>query len=219
MLEAQDVACLKGSRWLLRDVSFRAEPGEVLWIEGRNGSGKTTLLRILCGLTPPEEGEVRWDGTAIRKAGESFRHDLLYLGHPNALKDDLTIVENLRFALRLAGRSASSADLDAALERTGLADRRDLPARVLSQGQRRRAALARLWVDDAPRLWILDEPFAALDADSVSRLAARLGAHLAGGGIAVLTTHQEVPIPAGHVRRLRLGPDSTTDAGANGRLT
>ncbi len=204
MLEAQDVACLKGSRWLLRGVSFRAEPGEVLWIEGRNGSGKTTLLRILCGLTPPEEGEIRWDGTAIRAAGEAFHRELLYLGHPNALKDDLSIVENLRFSLRLAGRRASAADLDAALERTGLAERRDLPARVLSQGQRRRAALARLWVDDTPRLWILDEPFAALDAESVSRLAGRLGAHLAAGCITVLTTNQEVPIPDGRVRRLRL---------------
>lgn len=204
MLEARAVACLKGHRWLLRDVGLTVGSGEALWIEGRNGSGKTTLLRMLCGLTAPDEGEIRWDGQAIRAAGESFHRETLYLGHPNALKDDLTIDENLRFGLQLAGRSVGAGELDDVLTRCGLVDRRELPVRALSQGQRRRVALARLWFADAPRLWILDEPFAALDAESVTRLAGRIGEHLEAGGIAVLTTHQEVPLPAGRVRRLRL---------------
>ncbi len=204
MLEARELACMKGPRWLLRDVAFCVDPGEVLWIEGRNGSGKTTLLRMLCGLTPPDEGVIRWDGQPIRDAGETYRRELLYLGHANALKDDLTIEENLRFAMQLAGRATLSDEFDAVLAQCGLADRRELPVRVLSQGQRRRVALSRLWFADAPKLWILDEPFAALDAESVQRLSDRLGRHLEAGGLAVLTTHQEVPLPAGRVRRLRL---------------
>jgi len=204
MLETRDVACLKGHRWLLRSVNLRVGPGEVLWIEGRNGSGKTTLLRMLCGLTPPDEGEICWAGQPIRAAGESFRNETLYLGHPNALKDDLTIDENVRFGLQLAGRSTRAGEFDDVLARCGLVERRHLPVRALSQGQRRRVALARLWFSDAPTLWILDEPFAALDVDSVTRLADRLGEHLEAGGMAVLTTHQEVPLPAGRVRRLRL---------------
>lgn len=204
MLEARDLACLKGPRWLLRDVALCVESGEILWIEGRNGSGKTTLLRMLCGLTPPDEGVIRWDGHPIQDAGEAYRRELLYLGHANALKDDLTIEENLRFAMQLAGRATRSDEFETVLAQCGLADRRELPVRVLSQGQRRRVALSRLWFADAPKLWILDEPFAALDAESVQRLSDRLGQHLEGGGMAILTTHQEVPLPAGRVRRLRL---------------
>ena len=204
MLEARELACLKGPRWLLRDVTLCVDPGEVLWIEGRNGSGKTTLLRMLCGLTPPDEGVIHWVGQPIRNAGEAYRRELLYLGHANALKDDLTIEENLRFAMQVAGRAIRLDEFDEVLVQCGLADRRELPVRVLSQGQRRRVALARLWFADAPKLWILDEPFAALDAESVQRLSDRLGRHLEGGGMAILTTHQEVPLPAGRVRRLRL---------------
>jgi heme exporter protein A len=204
MLEGRELACLKGPRWLLRDLALRVDPGEVLWIEGRNGSGKTTLLRMLCGLTPPDEGVIHWDGCPIQEAGESYRGELLYLGHPNALKDDLTIAENLRFAMHLAGRAAGPREIDDVLARCGLADRRDLSVRVLSQGQRRRVALSRLWFPDTPKLWILDEPFAALDAESVQRLSERLGQHLEAGGMAILTTHQEVPLPAGRVRRLNL---------------
>jgi heme exporter protein A len=204
MLEARELACLKGPRWLLRDLALRVDPGEVLWIEGRNGSGKTTLLRMLCGLTPPDEGVIHWDGHPIQEAGEAYRRELLYIGHSNALKDDLTIAENLRFAMHLAGRAAEPREFDDVLARCGLADRRELPVRVLSQGQRRRVALSRLWFSDAPKLWILDEPFAALDAESVQRLSDRLGRHLEAGGMAILTTHQEVPLPAGRVRRLNL---------------
>ncbi len=204
MLEARNLACSRGEQLLFDGVSFQVAPGEVLWIEGRNGSGKTSLLRILCGLSPADAGEIRWRGARTRQLGEDFSREVAFLGHANALKDDLTIEENLRFGARVAGLAATRENIDAALDGCGLSDRRELPVRHLSQGQRRRAALTRLWLARAQPLWILDEPFAALDAESVERLAAHLGTHLEGGGLAVLTTHQEVPLPAGRTRRLRL---------------
>ena len=204
MLEVRNLACSRGDRLLFNDVSFMVVPGELLWIEGRNGCGKTSLLRILCGLSPADAGEIRWRGVKTRKLGEDYVREVAFLGHANALKDDLTIEENLRFGSRLSGSDVQPGRIDAALDGCGLTDRRDLPVRHLSQGQRRRAALARLWLASAQPLWILDEPFAALDAESVERLAVHLGAHLEAGGLAVLTTHQEVPLPAGRTRRLRL---------------
>lgn len=204
MLEVRDLACQRGEQPLFSGISFDVSAGELLWVEGRNGSGKTSLLRILCGLSPAEAGTVRWQGESIRSTRESFCGDSLFLAHSNGLKDDLTIAENLRFHGRLAGIEADAEDIDSALQACGLTERRDLAVRYLSQGQRRRAALARLWLARSRKLWILDEPFAALDAESVERLAARLGAHLEAGGLAVLTTHQEVPLPAGRTRRLLL---------------
>lgn len=204
MLEVRDLACQRGEQLLFSGVSFDVGAGELLWVEGRNGAGKTSLLRILCGLSPAEAGTVRWQGASIRSTRESFFGDTLFLAHSNGLKDDLTIAENLRFHGRLAGIEADAEDIDSALQACGLTERRDLAVRYLSQGQRRRAALARLWLAQSRKLWILDEPFAALDAESVERLAARLGAHLEAGGLAVLTTHQEVPLPAGRTRRLQL---------------
>ncbi|MBX9628983.1 MAG: cytochrome c biogenesis heme-transporting ATPase CcmA [Burkholderiales bacterium] len=204
MLEVRDLACQRGEQPLFSGISFDVSAGELLWVEGRNGSGKTSLLRILCGLSPAEAGSIRWRGENIRGAREVLLGDTLFLAHANGLKDDLTVVENLRFDARLAGMNAGADRVDAALRACGLGERRDLAVRYLSQGQRRRAALARLWLAQSRKLWILDEPFAALDAESVDRLAAHLGAHLEAGGLAVLTTHQEVPLPAGRTRRLRL---------------
>lgn len=204
MLEVRDLACQRGEQPLFSGISFDVSAGELLWVEGRNGSGKTSLLRILCGLSPAEAGSIRWRGENIRGARETLLGDTLFLAHANGLKDDLTVVENLRFDARLAGMNAGADRVDAALRACGLGERRDLAVRYLSQGQRRRAALARLWLAQSRKLWILDEPFAALDAESVDRLAAHLGAHLEAGGLAVLTTHQEVPLPAGRTRRLRL---------------
>ena len=204
MLEVRDLACQRGEQPLFSGISFDVSAGELLWVEGRNGSGKTSLLRILCGLSPAEAGSIRWRGENIRGAREALLGDTLFLAHANGLKDDLTVVENLRFDARLAGMNAGADRVDAALRACGLGERRDLAVRYLSQGQRRRAALARLWLAQSRKLWILDEPFAALDAESVDRLAAHLGAHLEAGGLAVLTTHQEVPLPAGRTRRLRL---------------
>ncbi len=204
MLEVRDLACVRGGRRLFSGLSFQVEPGELLWIEGRNGAGKTSLLRILCGLGEAEAGAVFWRGNPVRGQREAFLGEMLYLGHLNALKDDLTIGENLRLAARLAGLPADAAAARAALEAGGIGPLAGRPARTLSQGQRRRAALARLWMSASRPLWILDEPFAALDADSVARLAQRVAAHVRDGGIALLTTHQEVPLPGARVRRLAL---------------
>lgn len=204
MLEVRDLACQRGEQPLFNGISFDVSAGELLWVEGRNGAGKTSLLRILCGLSPAEAGTVRWRGENIDTSREALLRDTLFLAHANGLKDDLTVAENLRFDARLAGLHASTERIEAALRACGLRERRDLAVRYLSQGQRRRAALARLWMAESRKLWILDEPFAALDAESVERLAAHLGEHLEAGGLAVLTTHQEVPLPAGRTRRLRL---------------
>lgn len=204
MLEVRDLACARGGRSLFRPLSFAVQPGELLWVEGRNGAGKTSLLRLICGLGEPEGGEVLWNGQTTLGQREVFLGSLLYLGHLNALKDDLTVMENLRLAARLAGLDAARAGVEDALAAAGIAALGGRPVRTLSQGQRRRASLARLWLPGLRPLWILDEPFSALDADAVGRLTARVATHLQAGGMALLTTHQEVPLPGARVRRLAL---------------
>jgi heme exporter protein A len=203
MLEADNLECVRGERRLFAGLGFRLEAGELLYLQGRNGAGKTSLLRMLIGLLPPENGEIRWQGEPIDTAGEAFRADLCYLGHLNAIKEDLTPLENLLSAARLAGLVLSEDDAIDALEQVGLAGREDLACKYLSQGQKRRVALARLVVDRRP-LWILDEPFVALDVAAVDWLAGIISGHLQRGGMAVMTTHQLVAIPAGTVRELRI---------------
>ena len=204
MLQAVNLECVRGQRTLFTGLSFDVEPGQLFWVAGPNGSGKTSLLRILCTLLPAEAGQVRWGGTDVRKLGEAFAADLLYIGHAPAVKDDLTARENLRFALAQHGMEASDGQLERALARFGLAGREDLPARVLSQGQRRRVGLSRLVFGAAQRLWILDEPLAALDAAAVELVRAELAAHLARDGVVVLTTHQGVDFAGLRVQRLQL---------------
>jgi len=203
MLEALNLECVRGERRLFAGVGFRLDAGEMLYLQGRNGSGKTSLLRMLCGLTPPADGEIRWRGAPIRKLGDEFRGELCYLGHHNAIKEELTPLENLLASARLAEEALDEdAALDA-LELVGLAGREDLACRYLSQGQKRRVALARL-VHERRALWVLDEPYVALDTAAVELVAGLIGAHLQRGGLAVLTTHQTVAVPAGAVRELRL---------------
>jgi len=192
---------------LFSGVNFELESGSLLHVRGRNGSGKTTLLRALCGLLVPDAGEIRWQGEDSRRLGEDYRADLLYCGHLNGIKGDLTGIENLRVAMILDGNPVDEGRLWSALEQMGLAGYEDLPAMALSQGQKRRIALARLPVSKAP-LWILDEPFTALDADAVDLLLRLIGRHVSNGGILVLTTHQEVPLTSGQVQRLHLGDKS-----------
>lgn len=204
MLEADNLECVRGERRLFAGLGFKLEAGELLYLQGRNGAGKTSLLRMLIGLLPPEAGEIRWRGEPIRALGDEFRAELCYLGHLNAIKEELTPLENLIAAARLAASDLSEdAALDA-LEQVGLAGREDLACKYLSQGQKRRVALARLVVDRRA-LWILDEPFVALDVAAVDWLAGIISAHLQRGGLAVMTTHQPVDIPASSVRQLRLG--------------
>ncbi|MBU0498835.1 MAG: cytochrome c biogenesis heme-transporting ATPase CcmA [Gammaproteobacteria bacterium] len=204
MLEVSNLSCVRGDRCLFRDVAFTLEPGELLYLHGHNGSGKTTLLRAVCGLILPDEGEVRWNGEDVRSLREDFTRDVLYLGHKNGIKGDLTGIENLRIGAILDGFGVSEQAAWDALERIGLDGHEDLPAKVLSQGQQRRVALARLLVNRA-RLWVLDEPFVALDKAAVELLQAVIRDHLANGGLVMLTTHQEVPLTSGHSKHLKLG--------------
>ena len=204
MLEADNLECVRGERRLFAGLGFKLAAGELIYLQGRNGAGKTSLLRMLIGLLPPESGDIRWQGRPIRSQKDEFHADLCYLGHLNAIKEELTPLENLLAAARLAGDPLSEDDAIDALEQVGLAGREDLACKYLSQGQKRRVALARLVVDRRP-LWILDEPFVALDVAAVDWLASIISGHLQRGGMAVMTTHQPVAIPAGTVRELRIG--------------
>src|SRR5262245_24031398 len=203
MLEAIDLECQRGDRLLFTGLTCRVAPGVCLHVAGENGSGKTSLLRILCGLMAPNAGSVRWQGEDIRGLREAYWERLAYVGHLNGVKDDLSAAENVHVSAAIAGWPADSATVRAALGAFGLAGFEDRPARALSQGQRRRIALARLHCAGATRLWILDEPFTALDTRGVAALSALIGAHLARGGSVVLTTHQDVALP-GSVERIEL---------------
>lgn len=201
MLEAAHLTCQRGERTLFTNLSFTLGAGELLQIAGPNGSGKTSLLKLLCGLSPPFAGEIRWLGAPAR--GEDFRRQLFYLGHQHAVKEELSALENLQISAELADEALSDVDALDALDRMGLAGREHLPAKVLSQGQKRRVALARLLVSKAP-LWILDEPLTALDTAAVDLIQARLAAHLANQGSVVLTTHQALQVPGITPRRIEL---------------
>jgi heme exporter protein A len=171
-------------------------------VSGTNGSGKTSLLRMLCGLSAPAEGEVRWNGRDIRRLRDEFCGKLIYFGHANGVKDDLLAWENLVVASTLAGRPVDSDAAHDALEQLGLGRAADLPTRALSQGQRKRVALARLSLGLDMPLWILDEPFTALDRSAVGALCATIDRHLSGGGMVIYTTHQEIDLAARRTLRL-----------------
>lgn len=205
MLDAKDLACERGERCLFSDISLALKPGGFARLLGANGSGKTSLLRILAGLTRPAAGEVLWRGEKLGDIAEGYGREMLYLGHAPAVKDELSVAENLMFSARLSGIAASDDQCRMALEALGIGNLAPLSARVLSQGQRRRAALARLALAVSLPLWLLDEPFAALDENAISRVRALAEAHLARGGMLVLTSHQEVPIAAGNTQTVNLG--------------
>ncbi len=215
MLEVKDLSCRRGDRLLFSGLSFSLPASTLMHVRGRNGSGKTTLLRALCGLLHPDDGDILWRGESIRELSDDYNRDLLYFGHLNGIKADLTGIENLRVAATLDDDRIDDEEIRGALERIGLMGFEDLPTRMLSQGQKKRVALARLMLSRAP-LWILDEPFTALDTDAVAQLEALIAAHVADGGSAVLTTHQEVALTRGEIRRLDLGarPGTTTPVGA-----
>ena len=204
MLQALGLECVRGQRCLFRDLSFDLAAGQMLWVLGPNGSGKTSLLRLLCGLLRPDGGHVRWKGEDVRRSPEGFHADLLYLGHAPAIKEDLSSRENLCFGLAQMGIGVTPRDADAALSEFGLAGRETAPARALSQGQRRRVALARLALGTRKPLWILDEPLTALDAQAVQLVQAHLARQRNRGGCVVFTSHQEVEFAGHAVQRLQL---------------
>lgn len=191
-LRVSDLACRRGDRVLFRGLSFELAAGQIVWLRGANGRGKTSLLRLLAGLSSPEAGQI--DRGAA----------LVYIAHANALKDDLTALESLRFLARLHGLPEDDTALLAALRSFGVEKRRNAPVRTLSQGQRRRVALARLALSPAASVWVLDEPFDALDTDGIAALNQLLSQHLQAGGAVVLTSHQALTLadPAPRVLQL-----------------
>ena len=202
-LEARSLAARRGDATLFHDLDFGVGAGEALTLRGPNGSGKTTLLRILAGLTEPAAGEVRWRGERMRVGDARLRAALAFNGHLAGLKDELTVEENLAAWTALDGDGADAAARSRALSVAGLARRAGLPARALSQGQRRRIGIARLALSRRP-LWLLDEPLTALDAEATALLATLLAGHLDGGGTVVAASHLPLPLPPGRGAELDL---------------
>ncbi|MEB0140583.1 MULTISPECIES: cytochrome c biogenesis heme-transporting ATPase CcmA [unclassified Undibacterium] len=201
MLSANGLTCLRGKRQLFSGLSLALVPGEWLHIRGDNGAGKTSLLRMLAGLSEPTAGSVAWDGRDIATCPEEFHRHLLFLGHHEALKDELSALENLLLAAALDGQALGAVEVCAALARFGLRGREQLPVGCLSAGQKRRVLLARLLTRHAT-LWILDEPFTALDVAAVAALSELITQHLSSAGMVIMTSHQAIGLAAGKVLQL-----------------
>lgn len=200
MLEAVKLCCERDDRPLFSGLSFRVEAGNWVQITGSNGAGKTTLLRMLTGLSRPDSGDVHWHGEPLHRVREMFHQHLLWIGHKPGVQARLSALENLQFF----HHDGNIAQCHGALEQAGLAGFEDVQAHQLSAGQQRRIALARLWLSNA-RLWILDEPFTAIDADGVASMTRRMEHHVAQGGAIILTTHQPLNTDKVDVRRIALG--------------
>jgi heme exporter protein A len=200
VLSASTLALARGERLLFRGLDFTLPPGRIVWLRGRNGRGKTSLLRLLAGLCAPAHGYLQLDGRSLRQSAELWRTRRIYVAHANALKDDLTVAESLQFLARMQGDAVSADAITAALEQLGMRALQHAPVRTLSQGQRRRAALARLALAGAhPGVWLLDEPYDALDDQGTQALNTLLAAHARRGGSALIASHLPVnlrdPVP------------------------
>ena len=199
MLEARELLCERDERTLFSGLSFTLNAGEWVQITGSNGAGKTTLLRLLTGLSRPDAGEVLWQGQPLHQVRDTYQQNLLWIGHQPGIKTRLTALENLHFY----HRDGDTAQCLEALAQAGLAGFEDIPVNQLSAGQQRRVALARLWLTRAT-LWILDEPFTAIDVNAVDRLTQRMAPHTEQGGIVILTTHQPLNVAESKIRRISL---------------
>ena len=193
-LEVRKITCVRGERELFSNIDFQVLPGQCLHIRGENGVGKTSLLRLLTGLASPESGEVLWSGHSIKKDVLEYHSKLLFLGHRDALKEDLSAIENLRMYAAIDGITLSEQEAFASLWRFGLKGREDLPVNCLSAGQKKRVLMARMLTRRA-QIWILDEPFNALDTHAVEELQGLIAEHLQRNGLVVLTSHQPLAIP------------------------
>ena len=203
MLEVRELECVRGDHRLFKGLNFTLQPGELLHLRGSNGAGKTSLLRTICGLMAPADGEVLWNSENIRSLREEYNRGLTYLGHFNGIKGELSALENLQASCALSGSRTSENQMLDALQRIGLGGREDLPTKVLSQGQKRRVALARLLISETT-LWVLDEPFTALDVHAVELLKGLISDHVKNQGMVILTTHQYVEIDAGLIKEVDL---------------
>jgi heme exporter protein A len=203
MLEVSKLGCVRGDRRLFSGLDLSLSPGTFLQVTGPNGSGKTSLLRIFCGLLAPAEGEIKWQGENISSLGEDYFTAVTYMGHRHGVKDELSAIENLRISNALNGIVVSHERATNVLERMGLGGRELLPARLLSEGQRRRVALARLLTCNT-KLWLLDEVLTSLDKGAVALIRSLIEEHLAGGGIAIVATHQDLALTTGLSKRLEL---------------
>jgi len=193
-LEAHGLCCVRGERELFSDLNLRISAGNCLHVRGENGVGKTSLLRLLTGLSKPESGEVLWGNQSIALDPIAYHRELLFLGHRDALKEDLTALENIQMYAALDDIALPQEKALAALWRFGLRGRENLPVNCLSAGQKRRVLMARMLTRQA-KLWILDEPFNALDTQAIQEMQNLIVEHLSVDGLVVLTSHQEVSIP------------------------
>lgn len=202
MLECKNLTCVRDERVLFNSISFTLSPGDILHIEGPNGVGKTSLFGLLVGLALPYDGQVLWQGENISEQRSNYYQNLLFLGHKPGIKPELTAIENLRFFSHLSGLDKDY-DVWSILAEVGLVGFEDIPAAQLSAGQQRRIALARMWFSDSP-LWILDEPFTAIDKQGVKALETLMLKHAEKGGMVILTTHQDLNIQQAHYQKLQL---------------
>ena len=202
MLECKNLTCVREERVLFNNLNFALSPGEILHVEGPNGIGKTSLFRLLVGLSSPYSGDIYWQQQNIMSDRESYYQNMLYLGHKSGVKPELTALENLQFFHRLYNPSVEL-DLWDILTLVGLVGYENVPTAQLSAGQQRRVALARMWFSDCP-LWILDEPFTAIDKNGVKVIENLLIKHAQKGGMIILTTHQDLSLPTELYKKLTL---------------
>ena len=202
-LVVSNLAVVRGERMLFDKLNFELRNGTVLYLQGANGAGKTTLLRMLCGLTQPYAGSIDWNGESIASLAEEYSKNVLYIGHLPGIKEDLTALENLQFSLALLGTAVPNNQAIEVLSMLGLAKGLHLPTRMLSQGQKRRVVLARLWLQHLP-LWVLDEPFTALDAAAIDLLKQKIESFASAGGMVIMTSHQDFTLNVPQFTQLKL---------------